>query len=157
MAESQNQRQEYRCCISSENSAGKMKIGSRTYNVCVLNTSRTGFCVRIPNSVAKQLRGNRRPILLFSGETWEVEVKSRYSDESMFTNLGVTRKRDLTKITQPSGWGATLACSTNFQSDPTFLAVLVIAFLAAVICLPGIGDSLGTAPKVREVINSVLK
>ncbi len=156
MSRDQNERQEYRCCIASENSAGKLKISGHVYDVSVLNTSRTGFCIRASNSVANKLRGKRRPILLYAGETWEVELKSRFSDESKFTNLGMTRVRDLTKFTQPSSWFSGLFSSSNYQSDPTFLAFLVLAFLTAIISLPGIGDSLGTAPKVREVIKSVI-
>ena len=156
MGRDQNERQEYRCCIASENSAAKLKIGACSYDVSVLNTSRTGFCLRVSNDIAKKLRGKRRPLLLYAGETWEVELKSRYSDETKFTNLGVSRVRDLTKFKQPTGWTLGLFSNPSSQADPTFLAFLILAFLFAVIALPGIGDSLGTAPKVREVIKMVI-
>lgn len=156
MSRDPNQRQEYRCCIASENSAAKLKIGTSTNDVSVLNTSRTGFCLRVRNDIAKKLRGKRRPILLYNGEIWEVELKSRYSDESKFTNLGVSRVRDLTQFSEPTSWSFGFFSNPTSQADPTFLAFLILAFLVAVIALPGIGDSLGTAPKVRAVIKSVI-
>ncbi len=152
-----NNRQEYRCCIAAENSAGQLKIAGKTFPVCVLNTSRTGFRVRVPNAIAKRLRGKKLPVLTFAGETWEVEVKSRYTDDSKFTDLGFARRRDLTKYKEPSSWSLALLPQWSVSNDPAFLGMLVIALLTAVVCLPGIGDSLGTAPKVRTVIQSVLK
>lgn len=150
------ERQEYRCCIAAENSAGKLKIGLRTFDVCVTNTSRTGFGIRMPTHVAKKLSSKRRLLLLYAGETWEVGVQSRYSDDSQFTNLGLIRGRELTKLQVPGSWWGGMFSRSSAPADPTFLAFLVLAFLIAVISLPGIGDSLGTAPKVRKALSSLL-
>lgn len=152
-----NNRHEYRCCIAAENSAGKLKIAGKTYPVCVINTSRTGFRVRVPNAIAKRVRGKRLPVLTFAGETWEVEVKSRYTDNSQFTDLGFARRKELTQYKEPSSWSLALMPHWSVSNDPAFLGMLVLALLTAVVCLPGIGDSLGTAPKVRTAIQWVLK
>ena len=153
-----NARTEYRCCISAENSAGKLKISGKWYDVCVLNTSRTGYRLRVPTSVAKKLRGRRLPVLDFAGEKWELELKSRYSDDSSFTDLGFARIKELTRYSTPSTWslGSGIS-SSSLVSDPAFLGSLVLAFIVAVVCLPGIGDSLGTAPKVKSAIQSVMR
>lgn len=156
MSHANIERQEYRCCIAAENSAGKLKIGPRTFDVCVTNTSRTGFGIRVPNHVAQKLRGKRRLLLLYAGETWEVGIQSRYSDDSHYTNLGLTRGRELTKLAVPGNWWGGMFSRSSAPADPTFLAFLVLAFLIAVISLPGIGDSLGTAPKVRQALSSVM-
>lgn len=153
---STNAHEEYRCSIATENSAGRLKIAGFWYSVRVLNMSRTGYRVRLPNSVAKKLRGGRVPVLDFAGEQWEVDVKSRYSTENKFTEFGLARKKELTRYKLPSSWSFSMPSCFNVNSDPAFLGFLIIAFLTVVICLPGIGDSLGTAPKVRHAVQAVI-
>lgn len=157
MGRSTNAHKEFRCCIAAENSAGRLKIAGFWYSVCVLNMSRTGYRVRLPNSVAKKLRGRRVPVLDFAGEQWLVDVKSRYSNDHQFTEFGLARKKELTKYTLPRSWSFSMPNCLNVNSDPAFLGFLVLAFLTAVICLPGIGDSLGTAPKVRHAVQAVIQ
>ena len=150
-------RREFRCCIAAENSAGKLRIGMKQYDACVVDTSRNGFCIKVPNRVAAKVRDKTVPVLSFNGEIWEVELKSRYCDGEEFTNLGLSRVREITKIKQPSSWGLSFNPGSGLHNDPMFLAFLVLAFLVAAICLPGVGDNLGTAPKVRKAINSFVK
>lgn len=153
---STNAHKEFRCTIAAENSAGRLKIAGFWYNVRVLNMSRTGYRVRLPNSVAKKLRGRRVPVLDFAGEQWEVDVKSRFSAENKFTEIGLARTKELTRYKVPSSWSFCMPNCFNLNSDPAFLGFLILAFLAVVVCLPGIGDSLGTAPKVRHAVRSVI-
>ena len=151
-----NARKEYRCCIATENSAGKLKIAGKWYSVCVLNTSATGYRVRVPYSVAKRVRGRRVCVLDFAGEQWEVACKSRCTEDKQFTELGFARTRELTRYPVPISWPILLGPKSNAYGDTAFLGVLVIAFLTAVVCLPGIGDSLGTAPRVKTAIQSFM-
>ena len=153
---STNAHKEFRCTIATENSAGRLKIAGFWYSVCVMDISRTGYRVRVPNSIAKKLRGRRAPVLDFAGEQWQVDVKSRYSNEHNFTELGLARKKELTKYKLPTSWSFSMPNCLNVNSDPAFLGFLVLAFLTVVICLPGIGDSLGTAPKVRQAVQAVI-
>ena len=145
-------RQEFRCSIAAENSAARLRVGSWTYDVNVVDTSRTGIGIRVSNVIAEKLGKRKRLVVIYQGEKWEVEITSRYQDDPHYTVLGTTRRRELTKLPQPSGWNWNWLTQQSCQADPTFLAFLVLAFLVAVISLPGIGDSLGTAPKVRGVL-----
>lgn len=157
MGSSTRAHKEFRCCIAAENSAGRLKIAGFWYSVCVLNMSRTGYRVRLTNSIAKKLRPGRTPVLDFAGEQWVVDIKSRYSNQDEYTELGLARKKELTKYKLPRSWSFTVPSCLNVDSDPAFLGFLVLAFLTAVICLPGIGDSLGTAPRVRDVVQAVMQ
>lgn len=154
---SRNAHKEFRCCIASENSAGRLKIAGFWYSACVLDMSRTGYRVRLANSVAKKLRGRRVPVLDFAGEQWEVDVKSRFSNGNEYTELGLARRKELTRYKLPSSWSFVVPNCLNANSDPAFLGFLVLAFLVVVLSLPGIGDTLGTAPKVRHAVKSVLE
>lgn len=156
MACSSNANKEFRCCIANENSAAKLKIAGIWYSACVLDMSRTGYRIRLPNAVVKKLRGRRVPVLDFAGEQWQVEVKSRYTNDNKFTELGLARRKELTKYKLPSSWSFAAPKCLSVDSDPAFLGFLVLAFVSVVLSLPGIGDSLGTAPKVRHVVKAVI-
>lgn len=153
---SSNARKEYRCCIADENSAGKLKIGRKWYSACVLDTSATGFGVRVPNSVAKRVQEQQSCVLDFSDEQWEVEVRYRRTDDSQFTDLGFERTRELTRYPLPNSWSYYSRPNSNVQGDPAFLGFLVLAFLTAIVCLPGIGDTLGTAPRLKSAVQQFM-
>ena len=153
---SSNAREEYRCCIATKDSAGKLRIAGKWYSACVLDTSATGYRVRVPYSVGKQMWGRRTGVLDFGGEQWEVEVKSRCTEDSQFTDLGFIRTKELTRYPAPTSWPFLSDSNANLHSDPAFLGFLVVAFITAVVCLPGVGDSLGTAPRVKTVIQSFM-
>jgi hypothetical protein len=157
MTRPNDDRNAFRCRIPPENSAAKLKFGRRLVNVCVLDTSRSGFSVRLPNKIARKLNNRKRAVLYFAGEKWEVTAKSSYTGTDDFTVVGLSRIRELTKIDQPASWGFTFLPKTNLQNDPAFLMYLMLAFVVAVICLPGVGDNLGTAPKVRKGLNNVVQ
>ncbi len=150
-------RREFRCCIPAENSAGKLRVDGKQYDVNVLDTSRNGFCIKVSNKVAAKVREKSAIVLSYNGELWEVALKSRYSECGGFTNLGISRIREISKIKPPRSWGISIVPSPGLHNDPTFLAFLIFAFLVATICLPGVGDNLGTAPKVQKAVRSILK
>lgn len=156
MARPHDTRGAFRCSVAPEHSAATLSVGSRRFRVSVLDTSRKGFTVRIPTAQAQRINGKKKMVLDFAGEQWEVALKSRYIDSENATCLGFARLQDLTKIKQTSGWGFSLHTKTATQADPSFLLFLIFAFVVAAMTLPGIGDSLGTAPKVRDAVRSVI-
>ena len=156
MALAQDEKGAFRCAIAPENSAAKLKVGGKQYDVSVLDTSRSGFTISLPSKQANRLDGKKALELRFRDEQWEVAKQSAYNESPAVTHVGLHRVRDLTKIEEPSSWGFTLLPKFASNTDPFFLLYLMVAFLVACICLPGVGDSLGTAPKVRKGIHSVL-
>jgi hypothetical protein len=111
----------------------------------------------MPTKLASRLTAKRTIVLYFAKEKWQVEVSSSYCEFDQTSIVGFTRIKELTKIVEPSSWGLSMLPRINAQSDPTFLAYLMIVFLIAVVCLPGLGDGLGTAPQVRKHVKSVIK
>ena len=149
-------REAYRCSVAPENAAAHIKVGRKSELVAILETSRDGYTIRMDNSVAKQLKDGRSYVLCVGSERWEVRKESHYSDGVDFTNVGFARIRELTKIKSPITWFPFFKNEGHSQSDPAFLIYLMLAFLFACIALPGMGDSLGTAPKIRNGIHMVL-
>ena len=145
----------YRCSVAPENSAATLAIGSKQVEVNVLDTSRDGFTIKVDKKTLKRLNDGRNYHLEYNGEKWEVQKSSHYSDGDAMC-VGMTRIRELTRIRVPSPW-VNLFRRTPREADPTLVVYLMIAFLFASIVLPGLGDNLGTAPKIRDGIHRVVK
>ncbi len=145
----------YKCAIAAENSAAELRVGSKSYAVSVLDASRDGYTIRVPNSILGRIRSKRSCRLAFASELSEVITEGEFADCSEFTNIGVKRIRDLTRIKMPSGFQFSFGSMFSLQQDPTFLLGLMIAFLLACFCLPGIGDQVGTAPKVSRAVQGI--
>jgi hypothetical protein len=142
----------YKCAIALENSAAELRVGAKSYSVTVLDASREGFTIRVPNSILNRIHSKASCRLQFAGELSEVMCEGEFADSAEFTNIGLKRIRDLTKFKMPSGFRFPFGSMFSLQQDPTFLLGLLIAFLLACFCLPGIGDQVGTAPKVSRAV-----
>jgi len=143
----------YKCAIAIENSAAELRVGSKSYSVAVLDASRDGYTIRVPNAILNRIHNKPSCRLEFASELSEVVSESEFADCTEFTNIGMKRVRDLTVIKMPSGFQFSFGSMFSLQQDPTFLLALMIAFLLACFCLPGIGDQVGTAPKVSRAVS----
>lgn len=146
----------FRCTVPPENSAAKLRVKNKWHDVAVLDTSRCGFSVRVRGGIAGKLKAGKTYELKFNGEHWRVEQESNFSDAGGDSTVGFSRIEELTKIKMPSTPLTAYVSKTTAQSDPTFLFFIMVVFLIACISLPGIGDNLGTAPKVRAGVKSVI-
>ncbi len=155
MTYEQDRQSAYKCAIAPENSAAELRVGAKSYVVAVLDASRDGYTIRVPNAILSRIRGKHSCRLKFAGELSEVVTESEFADCYEFTNVGVKRIRDLTKIKMPSGFQFSFGSMFSLQQDPALLLGLMIAFLLACFCLPGIGDQVGTAPKVSRAVKGV--
>ena len=151
-----NDRAAFRCTVAPEDAAAKLKIGRKTHDVAVLDTSRDGFSVQIPSRLAGKIKSGQTVELLFAGEHWQIRQESKFQETDDFARVGFSRVQELTKIEPPTSWFYTFVPKFNAHSDPSFLMYLMVAFLLACVALPGVGDSLGTAPKVRGLVKSVI-
>lgn len=155
MRHEQDRNSAYKCAIALENSSAELRVGSKSYRVTVLDASRDGFTIRVPNAILNRIRGKGFCRLAFASELSEVECESEFADCTDFTSVGLKRIRDLTKFKMPSGFQFSFGSMFSLQQDPSFLLGLMVAFLLACFCLPGIGDQIGTAPKVSRAVRSV--
>lgn len=156
MAFNDDRRQAFRCSVASEIAAAKLHIGSRAYDVLVRETSREGYTIVATERTARRVESNCKKFLSFNGETWQVECSGVYQEDPQQIRIGLVRVRDCTRFKIPSSWGFALLPKSNVTSDPTLPVGMIIAFLVVTMCLPGAGDSLGTAPRVRKAIHGIM-
>ena len=149
----------YRCVVPVEVSAATLKINGRRYPCRVTDASRESFGICISTKCSRKLVvGKPKLELLFSNERWSVLVDSHFQESDELLHVGLARVRELTKVKSPvSVAGGLSSAHVSLTGDPSFLLALMVAFLLTCICLPGIGDSLGTAPRVREGVNNMVE
>ena len=144
----------FRCAVAPENAAAKLKIGFSKYDVAVLDTSRSGFSVKMPTKIAKKIREGDQCVLLYNDEVWEVQKEAQFASGKKSVNVGFSKVSDLTKIETPKG--SIVASNKGFSAaDPSFLMYLMLAFIFVCLAMPGLGDNLGTAPKIRFGIQTI--
>ncbi len=154
MLTGENRRQAYRCSVADELSNARLRTGLRNLKVSVRDTSRDGYTIAVTQAVADRIPD--KPILLdFNGETALVEARGIYQDEPGVVRINFVRLADCTKYKVPSNWWSIFVPRTNLNGDPTLPVGLILAFLILSTCLPGTGDTLGTAPRVRWVLNNL--
>lgn len=156
MSRSTDERASFRCSIPEEDSAAKILVGGRWQGCAVVNTSREGFGVRVSRIQGKKLLKSKRAQLKFRQEHWDAAVASDFSDNNETMVIGLVRNKELTKVNLRTSMGLSLTPKFSSSTDPSFLMALVVAFLLTCVCLPGIGTHLGTAPKVRKTVNTVV-
>ncbi len=146
--------QPYRCQVSRDNSLAVVKVGSSKFDCQIIDLSREDFHVRLPKGKVKLLRSASRIELHYHSERWLVEFdpQSRAAGDEIY--LG--RVRELTKVRQPSPWNSLFSLQLSKQTDPRFVLAMMVAFIFTCLALPGLGDKIGTAPRVKKSIHYVL-
>ncbi|MFN3192969.1 MAG: hypothetical protein ACE361_20840 [Aureliella sp.] len=146
----------YRCVVAPERSHARIRIGKKRYLVSVLFTSRIGFTIQTTPQLAKKMRYDRVYTLEFGCEVWEVFKESQYRDgESM--QVGLTRGKEKTKLRQPSTSVPIFLSRRDTHRDGSFLFFMSLILIIASVSLPGIGDSIGTAPRIQRGFQIVVE
>ena len=156
MSRLHDSRASFRCAIAPEYGAARLRINGKSVACRVMETSCDAFSIAVDAKYSSRLLNSKsRLVLEYRDEKWLVSVHSHFKEGDTF-RVGLCRERDLTKFKQPSSMSGMFSASQfSMTTDPSFLLALMVAFLLCCICLPGIGDSLGTAPRVREGVNSM--
>lgn len=146
----------FRCSVPTEHSAAKLKVGCSTLRCSVVDTSRFSFSLEMGATEFAKLGKATIGELVFGDERWLVAAESNYCLHDGRVVVGCKRLEDRTRIKAPGTTLWSFLPGYKTTADPSFLMALIIAFLSACICLPGIGDTLGTAPKVKRGVHSML-
>ncbi len=142
----------YRCTVVPECSEGQLKAGWYSFPVRVIDTSREAFTLEVKPQAFRRLKEGARATLDFNDEMWEVECTAVFQLANGQYSVSMARVKDLTKIRGPRASLSSMLPVPNPTADPVLPLALLVAFLFACVALPGMGDRLGTAPKIRSAI-----
>ncbi|MBX3420249.1 MAG: hypothetical protein KF752_01705 [Pirellulaceae bacterium] len=144
----------FRCQVAPENASAIIKMGRRQMACQVVDVSREDFHVQLTRRKINSLSRAKRLEVHYNSERWQVEFSGLANMRGDSAYL--TRVKELTQETKPSAWMTLLRPQANSYADPRFTACVILAIIAACLALPGLGDGLGTAPKVKKGVHSVV-
>lgn len=157
----QDRSKPYRCIILPEDSVCRIRIGRKEFVGELIDLSRDDFRLRVPPSVDRLLQKARHIELRYHGERWLVKYDNSDLPEATAdgSNSVVQLRRvdELTRVKMPSPWATLGSLKMSRETDPRFVLAVMVAFIAACLALPGIGDHLGTAPRIKDGIHSVIR
>jgi hypothetical protein len=144
----------YRCPVHEDHAEAVLCSRRRRLKVLVQETSIDGFTVLVKPQDADRLSIGRPWVLEYSGARVEVHGQWFFNSPDGHVQMGLRRLRDLT---QPGNSTTSLFSRYKHTSihDLGFSGVIYAAILLAVflvLALPGIGDALGTAPKIESAV-----
>lgn len=148
-------RSAFRCSVAPEQSAGNMRLGWRRHDVRVIDTSREAFTLQVPAATFSRIKEGSRAVLEFNGETWDVECTAVFRMVDDRYHASMARVKDRTAVRGPKTSFWSMLPLVHGTTDPVLPLALLISFLLACVALPGMGDTLGTAPKIRKVVQDV--
>ncbi len=144
----------YRCRISDELAAGHLLVGRRRIAVKVDEKSIGGFTIRIEDRDLARLKLNKSLILEHQGERSAVHAEWFLNHTSGNVQLGLRRLADLTPPPpQPSAIMELITprhLLRKFADVPELWLGTAAVLLLMGLTMPGLGDHLGTAPRVRQ-------
>ncbi|MFO0939422.1 MAG: hypothetical protein U0930_01510 [Pirellulales bacterium] len=146
----------YRCLIPPEDCACRLRVGRKDIVCELIDLSREDFRVRIPRKVERAVRKARRIELRYHGERWLVKLVPNHTEQEPGVYM-LIRIDELTPVQMPSPWAALSAMRMSRDTDPRFVLALMLALIFACLSLPGIGDQLGTAPRIKDGLHSVMR
>jgi hypothetical protein len=145
----------FRCTVLPEQSAAQLRLGWSVRPVRVIDTSREAFTLDVDQSTFRRIKEGRQGMLHFQGETWEVVCTAVFQLVDDQFHVSMARIRDCTAVRGPKTTFWSLLPMTNAAANPTLPLAMLLSLLFACLALPGMGDSLGTAPQIRKVVQDI--
>ena len=144
----------YRCPVHEDHAEAVLCSRRRRLKVLVQETSIDGFTVLVKPHDANRLTIGRPWVLEYEGTRVEVHGQWFFNSPDGDLQMGLRRLRDLTKPQSQRGpffskWRHSSIHDVGF-SGVVYSGMLLAIFL--VLAMPGLGDALGTAPKIESAV-----
>ncbi|KAA5543679.1 hypothetical protein FYK55_10785 [Roseiconus nitratireducens] len=150
----------FRCRVLGPSRA-ILRAGGRPLNVDVRETSGTGFTLGMPRRVAKKLREGKQYELSFDDRRMEVIAEQFLEPVDGEHRLEVTthfeyEPKERWAFRLPFTRGRRIATHDS-STNKTIAYGGFVLVLFCTMALPGIGEDLGTAPRIHKAIKIVGK
>lgn len=149
----------HRFRVASANSRALIRDGRRKAQVTVQETSIDGFTVLMSPKASSKLKVGRHWLLEHEGARIEVHPQWFFNSPDGQVQIGLRRLRDLTPPA-PIRVSILTRIGGRRCEDPSVSAVAFggfVLFLFCLMSLPGLGDRLGTADRIQDGINWLMK
>lgn len=149
----------FRCPIPSDQAKAVLLVGRRSIPILVQEASIDAFTVLVAPRYSSKLKVGRPWTLEYDGTRTEIHPQWIFNSPDGQVQLGLRRLRDLTPQPHVSRSFLTKVGGKRYE-DPSFSAAAYggfVLFLFALMALPGLGDRLGTAPRIESAIRWVMQ
>ncbi|WP_145093660.1 hypothetical protein [Rosistilla carotiformis] len=125
----------------------------------VQDTSIEGFTLRVEKRFVQRVRGDYEWMLTLLDERTQVHPQWMCTEANGDAKIGVSRGKDATpQEGVKRSWVFWSSVPKDAGSSVSGIALGgMLLLIVAMICLPGIGDDLGTAPWVRSFLRDGLR
>ncbi|QDS87159.1 hypothetical protein EC9_13360 [Rosistilla ulvae] len=149
----------FRCPVTGKCAVGSLKVGRKRIPVTVIATSIDGFTLCVGKRYAKRIRENCSWTLVLLNERSRVTPQWMFNDADGDTKLSVRRLQDLTpQEGVRRSWFVWNHRSQDSGASTSGIALGgMLLLITAIVCLPGIGDDLGSAPWIRSFLREALR
>jgi hypothetical protein len=149
----------FRCAVHSDQSEAVIRVGRRKAYATVQETSIDGFTVLVPPKYSGTLKVGRPWLMEYQGARIEVHPQWFFNAPDGHVQMGLRRLRDLTPP-EPIRRSLLLRYAGHRFDDPSYSAAVFGGFvlaLFALMSLPGLGDSLGTANRIQSAVQWLMR
>ncbi|QDS93444.1 hypothetical protein FF011L_22140 [Roseimaritima multifibrata] len=149
----------FRCPVQPDVAAASIRIGFSTIPVVLQEQSIDGFTVKVSARDAVKLRVGKPWRLMTAGECNSVRAEWMFHAGNGEVQLALRRLEDLTSPEEKtrfrwSFFQRDTRVNGEYGGSQILFAGVVIG-LFIVLSMPGIGDSLGTAPRIQAAVRSL--
>jgi hypothetical protein len=148
----------FRCPVQPEQANAYLKIGLQKVPVTLCETSIDGFTITIAGRHSRRVRLGARSRIKTRSEYAEVHVEWLFHAPGGGIQIGLRRLRDLTPSEEPRRavvMGRDMRSHGNAMGSSELVFAGLVIFLFLALSMPGLGDSLGTAPRIRGAVTAV--
>lgn len=159
IAEREEEEVYFRCPIPSDQAKAVLVVGRRSIPILVQEASIDAFTVLVAPRYSSKLKVGRPWTLEYDGTRTEIHPQWIFNSPDGQVQLGLRRLRDLTRPPSVRRSFLTRVGGRRYE-DPSFSAAAYGGFvlcLFALMSLPGLGDQLGTAPRIENTIRWIIK
>lgn len=149
----------FRCPIPAESQAAKLRVSGKKYRVRVEESSIDGFTVSLPESLLRKIKLGTTVVLHYDGMVLEMFVHAYANGEIATQQVVLHRLRDLTPKPRIGTWVPAFL-RRRMHSEATHTELMYVGFvmvLFLLVALPGVGDQLGTADRIQNGLQNLVK
>jgi hypothetical protein len=158
IAEREEQEVYFRCPIPSDQAKAVLIVGRRSIPILVQEASIDAFTVLVAPKYSSKLKVGRPWTLEYDDTRTEIHPQWIFNSPDGQVQLGLRRLRDLTTQAMVRRSFLTKVGGKRYE-DPSFSAAAYggfVLFLFALMSLPGLGDRLGTAPRIERTLRWIV-
>lgn len=144
----------YRCKLSPPYNQGRIKIGGTKKDIEIVEQSRDGFTIRVPETLARKISKSKHNSLYYQGTAWSVSCKNVWVDEEGNNLVELSALEELAqgRSQEGNGFGGIAKLQSASAMDGTYAAVFLTVMTICILIMPAWGGKWGTSQIICDFV-----